>query len=187
MMEPSPGSEFEFIDEIFGGSIPQGYRPAVEKGINEASKRGYLAGYPVVGFKVRLKDGQYHDVDSSEMAFKIAGSLAFKDAMGKAMATLLEPVMKVDIYTTEEFMGDIMSDLSQRRGKPQGMDSKNGTQVVNAVVPMAEMLDYAPALRSMTQGRSSFHMEMSHYEEVPKQIREKIIAEFQREKEEEHH
>jgi len=187
MMEPSLGQEFEFIDEIFGGSIPQGYRPAVEKGIHEASKRGYLAGYPVVGFKVRLQDGQYHDVDSSEMAFKIAGSLAFKDAMGKAGATLLEPVMKVDIYTTEEFMGDIMSDLSQRRGKPQGMDSKNGNQVVNAVVPMAEMLDYAPALRSMTQGRSSFHMEMSHYEEVPKQIREKIIAEFQKEKAEEHH
>ena len=182
MMEPSLGQEFEFIDEIFGGSIPQGYRPAVEKGIHEASKRGYLAGYPVVGFKVRLQDGQYHDVDSSEMAFKIAGSLAFKDAMGKAGATLLEPVMKVDIYTTEEFMGDIMSDLSQRRGKPQGMDSKNGTQVVNAVVPMAEMLDYAPALRSMTQGRSSFHMEMSHYEEVPKQIRQKIIAEFQKER-----
>ena len=187
MMEPSPGHDFEFIDEIFGGSIPQGFRPAVEKGIQEASRRGYLAGCPVVGFKVRLRDGQYHDVDSSEMAFKIAGSLAFKDAMGKAMATLMEPIMKVDIYTTEEFMGDIMSDLSQRRGKPQGMDSKNGTQVVNAVVPMAEMLDYAPALRSMTQGRSSFHMEMSHYEEVPKQIREKIIAEFQKEKEQEHH
>jgi elongation factor G len=187
LMEPSLGQEFEFIDEIFGGSIPQGYRPAVEKGIHEASKRGYLAGYPVVGFKVRLQDGQYHDVDSSEMAFKIAGSLAFKDAMGKAGATLLEPVMKVDIYTTDEFMGDIMSDLSQRRGKPQGMDSKNGNQVVNAVVPMAEMLDYAPALRSMTQGRSSFHMEMSHYEEVPKQIRQRIITEFQKDKEEEHH
>jgi len=187
IMEPSPGSGFEFIDEIFGGSIPQGFRPAVDKGIQEASKRGFLAGYPVVGFKVRLKDGQYHDVDSSEMAFKIAGSLAFKDAMGKAMPTLMEPVMKVDIYTTEEFMGDIMSDLSQRRGKPQGMDSKNGRQVVNAVVPMSEMLDYAPALRSMTQGRSSFHMEMSHYEEVPKQIQQKIIAEAQKEKEEEHH
>ena len=187
IMEPSPGSGFEFIDEIFGGSIPQGYRPAVEKGIREASKRGYLAGYPVVGFKVRLKDGQYHDVDSSEMAFKIAGSLAFKDAMGKAMPTLMEPVMKVDIYTTEEFMGDIMSDLSQRRGKPQGMDSQNGKQVVNAVVPMSEMLDYAPALRSMTQGRSSFHIEMSHYEEVPKQIQQKIMAQAQKEKEEEHH
>ena len=184
-MEPTTGDEqFEFIDEIFGGSIPQGYRPAVEKGIQEAAKRGYLAGYPVVGFKVRLQDGQYHDVDSSEMAFKIAGSLAFKDAMSKASATLLEPIMKVEITTTEEFMGDIMSDLSQRRGRPQGMDSKNGSQVINATVPLAEMLDYSPALRSMTQGRASFHLEMSHYEEVPRQIQEKIIAAAQKEKEE---
>ena len=157
----------------------------MEKGIHEAAKRGFLAGYPVVGFKVRLQDGQYHDVDSSEMAFKIAGSLAFKDAMARAMPTLLEPIMKVDIFTSEEFMGDIMSDLSQRRGKPQGMDSQNGTQVVSAMVPMAEMLDYAPALRSMTQGRSSFHMEMSHYEEVPRHVQEKIIAEAQRQKEQE--
>jgi len=185
-MEPNADGEFEFIDEIFGGSIPQGYRPAVDKGIQEAARRGYLAGYPVVGFKVRLKDGQYHDVDSSEMAFKIAGSLAFKDAMAKAGATLLEPIMKVEITTTEDFMGDIMGDLSQRRGKPQGMDSKNGTQLVNALVPMAEMLDYAPALRSMTQGRASFHMELSHYDEVPKQIRERIIAETQKRKAEEH-
>ncbi len=186
-MEPTTGDEeFEFIDEIFGGSIPQGYRPAVEKGIHAAAKRGYLAGYPVVGFKVRLQDGQYHDVDSSEMAFKIAGSLAFKDAMSKAGATLLEPIMKVEITTTEEFMGDIMSDLSQRRGRPQGMDSKNGSQVVSATVPLAEMLDYSPALRSMTQGRSTFHMELFHYEEVPRQVQEKIIAEARKEKEEEH-
>ncbi len=186
-MEPTSGDEqFEFIDEIFGGSIPQGYRPAVEKGIHEAAKRGYLAGYPVVGFKVRLQDGQFHDVDSSEMAFKIAGSLAFKDAMGKAGATLLEPIMKVEITTTEEFMGDIMSDLSQRRGRPQGMDSKDGSQVVSATVPLAEMLDYSPALRSMTQGRSSFHMEMYHYEEVPRQVQEKIIAEAQKKKEQDH-
>ncbi|MEJ2085081.1 MAG: elongation factor G, partial [Acidobacteriota bacterium] len=148
LMEPSADGEFEFIDEIFGGAIPQGYRPAVDKGIQEAAQRGYLAGFPVVGFKVRLQDGQYHDVDSSEMAFKIAGSLAFKDAMSKAGATLLEPVMKVEISTSEEFMGDIMSDLSQRRGRPQGMDTKNGTQVVKATVPLAEMLDYAPALTS---------------------------------------
>ena len=121
-------------------------------------------------------------VDSSEIAFKIAGSLAFKDAMAKAGATLLEPIMKVEITTTEDFMGDIMSDLSQRRGRPQGMDSKNSTQLVRAVVPMAEMLDYAPALNSMTQGRGSFHMEVSHYEEVPKQIRAKIIAEEQQKK-----
>ena len=186
VMEPNADDDFEFIDEIFGGSIPQGFRPAVEKGIQEAAKRGFLAGFPVVGFKVRLQDGQYHDVDSSEMAFKIAGSLAFKDAMAKAGATLLEPIMKVDITTDEEFMGDIMSDLSQRRGRPQGMDSKNGTQIVKAMVPMAEMLDYAPALNSMTQGRASYHMEMSHYDEVPRQIQMKII-EQNKTQEDEHH
>jgi len=183
LMEPNSDGEFEFIDEIFGGAIPQGYRPAVDKGIQEAAQRGYLAGFPVVGFKVRLQDGQYHDVDSSEMAFKIAGSLAFKDAMSKAGATLLEPVMKVEISTSEEFMGDIMSDLSQRRGRPQGMDTKNGTQVVKATVPLAEMLDYAPALTSMTQGRSSFHIEFSHYDEVPKQLQQKIIEAAQKEQE----
>ena len=116
------------------------------------------------------------------MAFKIAGSLAFKDAMAKGAPTILEPVMKVEISTSEDFMGDIMSDLSQRRGRPQGMDSKNGTQVVNALVPMAEMLSYAPALRSMTQGRASFHMEFSHYDEVPKNIQAKLIAEAEEEK-----
>jgi translation elongation factor EF-G len=123
-IEPLPrGGDFEFVDEIFGGSIPQNYRPAVEKGIQEARRRGYLAGYPMVDFRVRLLDGQYHDVDSSEMAFKIAGSLAFKDAMQKASPTILEPIMKVEITTTDEFMGDIMGDLSHRRGRPQGMDS----------------------------------------------------------------
>ncbi|HVS62479.1 MAG TPA: elongation factor G [Thermoanaerobaculia bacterium] len=177
-VEPLPrGEKFEFVDEIFGGSIPQNYRPAVEKGILEACERGYLAGYPVLDFRVRLLDGQYHDVDSSEMAFKIAGSLAFKDAMAKAGATILEPVMQVEITTSEEFMGDIMSDLSQRRGKPQGMEARGSAQVIKAVVPMSEMLNYAPALRSMTQGRSNFTMEYSHYEEVPKPLQEKIIAE----------
>ncbi|HVS16289.1 MAG TPA: elongation factor G [Thermoanaerobaculia bacterium] len=177
-VEPLPrGEKFEFVDEIFGGAIPQNYRPAVEKGILEACERGYLAGYPVVDFRVRLLDGQYHDVDSSEMAFKIAGSLAFKDAMAKAGATILEPVMQVEITTSEEFMGDIMSDLSQRRGKPQGMEARGNAQVIKATVPMSEMLNYAPALRSMTQGRSNFTMEFSHYEEVPKPIQEKIIAE----------
>ncbi|HVS01682.1 MAG TPA: elongation factor G, partial [Thermoanaerobaculia bacterium] len=141
LMEPLPrGGDFEFVDEIFGGSIPQNFRPAVEKGIVEARRRGYLAGYPVVDFRVRLKDGQYHDVDSSELAFKIAGSLAFKDAMAKAGATILEPIMSVEITTTEEYMGDIMGDLSQRRGRPQGMDSRNGTSVIKAMVPMSEML-----------------------------------------------
>jgi elongation factor G len=184
-LEPLPrGEDFEFVDEIFGGSIPQGYRPAVEKGIQEARKRGYLAGYPLVDIRVRLIDGQHHDVDSSEMAFKIAGSLALKDALGKAGATMLEPVMLVQITSSEEFTGDIISDLSQRRGKPQGMESKNGMQVVNAHVPMAEMLNYAPALNSMTQGRASFHMEYSHYEEVPKAIQQKLIAEAKRAAEE---
>lgn len=180
------GSDFEFLDEIFGGSIPQNYRPAVEKGIQEARQKGFLAGYPMVDFRVRLLDGQYHDVDSSELAFKIAGSLAYKDAMASAGPTILEPVMKVEIHTNEEFMGDIMSDLSHRRGRPQGMDTRNGLQIVEATVPLAEMLNYAPALRSMTQGRSTFHMEFSHYEEVPRQVQEKIISEAKKRTKEEH-
>jgi elongation factor G len=180
-IEPLPrGQEFEFVDEIFGGAIPQNFRPAVEKGIQEARAKGFLAGYPMVDFRVRLLDGQYHDVDSSELAFKIAGSLAYKDAMEKASPVILEPIMKVEVHTSEEFMGDIMGDLSHRRGRPQGMDSKNGAQVISALVPLSEMLGYAPVLRSMTQGRSSFHMEYSHYEEVPRPVAEKIIAESKR-------
>jgi elongation factor G len=186
-VEPLPrGEDFSFADEIFGGAIPNNYRPAVEKGIQEARRRGYLAGYPMVDFKVRLLDGQYHDVDSSEMAFKIAGSLAFKDAMQNAKPTILEPVMKVEITTSEEFTGDIMGDLSHRRGRPQGMDTVNGNQVITAQVPMAEMLEYALKLRAMTQGRSSFHMEFDHYEEVPKLVQDKLIAEYQKHRQEEH-
>jgi elongation factor G len=185
-IEPLPrGEEFTFVDQIFGGAIPQNFRPAVEKGIQEARRRGFLAGYPVVDFKVRLLDGQYHDVDSSELAFKIAGSLAFKEAMAKASPVLLEPVMKVEVTTSEEFMGEIMGDLSHRRGRPQGMESKNGTHVIRAQVPMAEMLDYARVLGAMTQGRSSFHMEFSHYEEVPRQVQEKIVAEAAKHRQEE--
>jgi elongation factor G len=180
------GEDFSFADEIFGGAIPHNYRPAVEKGIQEARRRGFLAGYPMVDFKVRLLDGQYHDVDSSEMAFKIAGSLAFKDAMANAKPTILEPVMKVDINTSEEFTGDIMGDLSHRRGRPQGMDADNGSQVIKALVPMSEMLDYDRILRAMTQGRSSFHMEFSHYEEVPKLVQDKLVAEAQKHRQEEH-
>jgi elongation factor G len=179
------GEDFAFADEIFGGAIPQNYRPAVEKGIQEARRRGYLAGYPMVDFKVRLLDGQYHDVDSSEMAFKIAGSLAFKDAMQNAKPTILEPVMKVEIETTEEFTGDIMGDLSHRRGRPQGMDAANGSQIIKALVPMSEMLDYDRILRAMTQGRSSFHMEFDHYEEVPRLVQDKLIAEYQKHRQEE--
>ncbi|MFY9826188.1 MAG: elongation factor G [Thermoanaerobaculia bacterium] len=185
-VEPLPrGEDFAFADEIFGGAIPNNYRPAVEKGIQDARRRGFLAGYPMVDFKVRLLDGQYHDVDSSEMAFKIAGSLAYKDAMANAKPTILEPVMKVEINTTEEFMGDIMGDLSHRRGRPQGMDAVNGHQVIKAVVPMSEMLDYDRHLTAMTQGRSSFHMEFSHYEEVPKLVQDKLIAEYQKHRKEE--
>jgi elongation factor G len=185
-IEPLPrGEDFSFADEIFGGAIPQNYRPAVEKGIQEARRRGFLAGYPMVDFKVRLLDGQYHDVDSSEMAFKIAGSLAYKDAMQNAKPTILEPVMKVEIETTEEFTGDIMGDLSHRRGRPQGMDTVNGNQIIKALVPMAEMLDYDRILRAMTQGRSSFHMEFDHYEEVPRPVQDKLIAEYQKHRQEE--
>lgn len=177
-IEPLPrGGDFEFVDEIFGGAIPQGFRPAVEKGIQESRQRGWLAGYPVVDFRVRLLDGQYHDVDSSEMAFKIAGSLGFKDAMAKAGPTLLEPIMKVVVTAPEEYTGDIMGDLSQRRGRPSGMDTKSGQTIVEALVPLAEMLSYAPALRSMTQGRASFVMESVGFEEVPKLVQDKLVAE----------
>ena len=177
-MEPiERGKQFEFVDEIFGGSIPRQYIPAVEKGIQEARMHGFLAGFPVVDFRVRLKDGQFHPVDSSELAFKIAGSLAFREAMQMARPTLLEPIMKVEIYAPTEYMGDLMGDVTSRRGKMDGMDSEGDTQVILAHVPLAEMLSYGSTLRSITQGRGSFHMEFSHYEEVPRNLQEKIIAE----------
>ena len=177
-MEPLPrGADFEFVDEIFGGSIPRQYIPAVEKGIQDARVKGYLAGFPVVDFRVRLKDGQYHDVDSSEMAFKIAGSLAFQQAMELARPTILEPIMHVDISAPAEYVGDIMGDLNSRRGRVEGVDAEEETQTIKARVPFSEMLTYGSTLRSITQGRGSFHMEYSHYEEVPKQFQEKIITE----------
>ena len=177
-MEPLPrGGEFEFVDEIFGGSIPRQYIPAVEKGIQEARLKGFLAGYPVVDFRVRLKDGQYHDVDSSELAFKIAGSLAFQQGMEAGRPTLLEPIMHVDIDAPTEYVGDLMGDLNSRRGRMEGVDAEGETQTLHARVPLAEMLTYGSTLRSITQGRGSFHMEFSHYEEVPRNLQEKIIAE----------
>jgi elongation factor G len=180
-MEPLPrGKDFEFVDEIFGGSIPRNFIPAVEKGIQEARQHGFLAGYPVVDFRVILHDGQYHEVDSSELAFKIAGSLAFKEAMEKAMPTLLEPIMRVEVVAPEEFMGDLMGDLNSRRGRVHGTDQRDGNLSIQAHVPMAEMLSYAPALKSITAGRGSYHMEMAHYEEVPGQIQERIITEARR-------
>ena len=176
-MEPLPrGTGFEFVNDIFGGSIPRNYIPAVEKGIVDSAQRGYLAGYPVVDFRVILYDGKYHDVDSSELAFKIAGSLAFKNAMREAKPILLEPIMHVEVYTPEQFSGDLMGELNSRRGRIQGMDNRGSTSVIKAQVPMAEMLTYATDLTSMTQGRASYHMELSHYDTVPQQIAEKVIA-----------
>ncbi len=180
-VEPLPrGADFEFVDEIFGGSIPRQYIPAVEKGIQDARKKGYLAGFPMVDFRVRLKDGQYHDVDSSEMAFKIAGSLAYQQAMEQARATILEPIMHVDITAPAEYIGDIMGDLNSRRGRVEGVDADGDAQTVKARVPLAEMLTYGSTLRSITQGRGSFHMESSHYEEVPRSLQEKVISEAKR-------
>jgi elongation factor G len=176
-MKPLPrGEDFKFVDDIFGGSIPKNFIPAVEKGIQDARTRGFVAGYPMVDFQVELYDGQYHDVDSSELSFKIAGSLAFKDAVAKCRPTLLEPIMKVEIAVPEEHAGSVMGDLSSRRGRPQGMEPRGGLQVIRAEVPLAEMLSYDAELTSMTGGRGSYHMEMSRYEEVPGHLQEKIIA-----------
>lgn len=177
-MEPLPrGKDFEFEDKIFGGAIPKNFIPSIEKGIQEARKKGVLAGYPVVDFKVILYDGSYHEVDSSDIAFKIAASMAFKKGMKEARPTLLEPVMNVEIYTPEAYMGDIMGALNGRRGKVQGMEQKGNMRILKAQVPMAEMLDFEPTLTSITGGRGSFIMEFSHYDEVPAQIQQKIIAE----------
>ncbi len=183
-MEPLPrGKGFEFVDAIVGGAIPKTYIPAVEKGILEASPKGIIAGFQCVDFKVTLDDGTFHAVDSSEMAFKIAGSLAFKKAAIDAKPVLLEPIMKVAITTPDEFMGDIMGDLNSRRGRVLGMDSEGKNQVINAKVPMSEFLTYAPDLRSMTGGRGIFTMEFSHYDEVPAQMSEKIIEEIKSQEE----
>jgi elongation factor G len=182
-IEPLPrGKGFEFVNAVVGGAIPKTYIPAVEKGVVEACQKGVLAGFSTVDFKVILDDGSYHAVDSSEMAFKIAGSLAFKKAVEGANPTLLEPIMKVTITTAEDYMGDIMGDLNGRRGKVLGMDNAGKNQVINAQVPMAEFLSYASDLRSMTGGRGMFTMEFSHYDEVPAQIAEKIIEEANKSK-----
>jgi elongation factor G len=175
-MEPLPrGGEFEFVNDIFGGSIPKNFIPAVEKGIRDAAGRGYLAGFPVVDFKVVLYDGSYHDVDSNDLSFQMAGRIAFKKAMEVAKPTLLEPIMHVEITVPDDFAGSIMGDLNSRRGRIQGMDNKGGNTVVKAEVPMSEMLTYGVELTSMTQGRGSFNMEMHHYDVVPGQLQEKII------------
>jgi elongation factor G len=175
-MEPLPrGGEFEFVNDIFGGSIPKNYIPAIEKGIKDAAARGYLAGFPVVDFRVILYDGSYHDVDSNDMSFQMAGRIAFRKAMEVAKPTLLEPVMAVEITVPDDFAGSIMGDLNSRRGRIQGMDNKGGNTVVKAEVPMSEMLTYGVDLTSMTQGRGSFNMEMHHYDAVPGLLQEKIV------------
>ncbi|HLA26693.1 MAG TPA: elongation factor G [Syntrophales bacterium] len=181
-IEPLPrGSGFEFADKIVGGVIPQQYRPAVQKGIVEAMQEGILAGYPVVDVKVSLVDGSYHTVDSSEMAFKIAGSMGFKKGVLACQPTLLEPIVHIFIEIPEEYLGDVIGDLNSRRGRVQGMDSKGNHQIVKGQVPLAEILKYAPDLRSMTSGRGTFTYEHSHYEEAPLYIAEKIIAESKKE------
>jgi elongation factor G len=176
-LKPLPrGSDFNFVDDIFGGSIPRNFIPAVEKGIQEARLKGFLAGYPMVDFQVELYDGQYHDVDSSEMSFKIAGSLAFKDGVPKCRPTILEPIMKVEIAVPDEYAGAVMGDLSSRRGRPQGMEPRGSLQVILAEVPLSEMLSYDGELTSMTGARGSYHMAMDHYDEVPAHLQEKIVA-----------
>ena len=183
-IEPLPrGAGFEFADRIVGGVIPQQYRPAVEKGIVEAMAEGVLAGYPVVDLRVSLVDGSYHTVDSSEMAFKIAGSLGFKKGVLECQPTLIEPIVNIMIEIPDEYMGDVIGDLNSRRGKVLGMDSIGHHQIIKGQVPLAEILKYAPDLRSMTSGRGTFTCEHSHYEEVPSYISEKIIAESKREAE----
>ncbi|HTQ53121.1 MAG TPA: elongation factor G [Bryobacteraceae bacterium] len=176
-MDPLPrGAKFEFVNEIFGGSIPKNYIPAVEKGILEAAENGFLAGYPMVDFRVVLYDGSYHDVDSSELSFKLAARKAFKAAMQEAKPALLEPIVNAEIQAPVEYAGDLMGDLNGRRGRISGMDTKGNTQFIRAQVPMAEMLNYQNDLTSMTQGRGSFTMEFDHYDFVPSQQAEKIIA-----------
>ncbi len=170
------GADFEFVDDIFGGSIPRQFIPAVEKGIQETRVRGYLAGYPMVDFRVTVFDGSYHDVDSNELSFKMAGRLAFKDAMARARPTILEPIMDVEVYAPSDFAGDLMGDLNGRRGRIAGMDTRGIMTVIKAQVPMAEMLTYEQHLTSATGGRGSYHMEYSHYDEVPAHLQSRIIA-----------
>ena len=175
-IEPNPTKGYEFVNAIVGGAIPKEYIPAVDQGIQGAMLSGVLAGYNVVDVKVTLYDGSYHEVDSSEMAFKIAGSMAFKEAMQKASPVLLEPIMKVTVIVPEEYMGDVIGDLNSRRGMIQGMEAENGAQRINAHVPLSEMFGYATDMRSKTQGRGQYVMEPSHYAEVPKSVSEAIIS-----------
>jgi elongation factor G len=179
LIPTEPGSGYEFVDLIKGGVIPREYIPAVDKGIQEAAQAGVLAGYPVVDFKVELYDGSYHEVDSSEMAFKLAGSMAFKEGVKKANPVLLEPIMKVEIEVPEEYMGDVIGDINRRRGQVNSMEDQHGVKKITAFVPLAEMFGYSTDLRSMSQGRGTYTMVFDHYDEVPSNIAEEIIKERQ--------
>jgi elongation factor G len=178
-IEPAPNAGFVFENDIVGGSVPKEYIPAVQKGVVEALEGGVLAGYPMVDVKVSLIDGAYHDVDSSEMAFKICSSICFKDAARKAKPVLLEPVMRVEVVVPEEYMGPVNGDLISRRGRLEGTEIRGTTQLIKAMVPLSEMFGYATELRSRTQGRGSFTMHFGQYEEVPKNIAEEIVTRVQ--------
>lgn len=170
-----PEHSYEFVNSVVGGAIPKEYIPAIDKGIQDAMQSGVLGGYPVVGVKAEVYDGSYHDVDSSEMAYQIAGSMAFKEAMRKGEAVLLEPIMKVTVTVPEEYMGDVIGDINSRRGRIEGMDARNGVQVIHSFVPLAEMFGYSTDLRSNTQGRGNYVMEVDHYEQCPKSVQEKVL------------
>ena len=174
-LEPAPGEGFDFVNKIRGGSVPTEFIPAVEKGIEEALESGVMAGYPMVDVRTTLVDGKYHDTDSSEIAFKVAGSLALKEAARRAKPVLLEPVFAVEVVTPEEFMGDVIGDLNRRRGRVEGMEPRGNAQVVKAHVPLGEMFGYATDLRSTTQGRATYTMQFDRYEEVPPNIATRII------------
>jgi elongation factor G len=175
-LEPNePGGGYEFVNKIVGGSIPKEYIPSVDAGIQEAMESGILSGFPVVDVKVTLADGSYHEVDSSEMAFKIAGSMAFKEACQKGGPVLLEPVFEVEVVTPEDYMGDVIGNLNSRRGQIQHMEARGNAQVITARVPLSEMFGYATDLRSMSQGRATYTMQFLRYEEVPKNLAESIV------------
>jgi len=176
-LEPTgPGGGYEFVDKIVGGRVPREYIPAVDQGIQAALESGVLAGYPTVDVRAILVDGQYHDVDSSEMAFKIAGTMVFKKAAEAAKPVLLEPIMGVEVVTPEEYMGDVIGDLSSRRGKIEGMEARGSSQIVRALVPLSEMFGYATDLRSRTQGRATYTMQFHSYQQVPENIAREIVA-----------
>ena len=176
-MEPlEPGSGVQFESKIVGGAVPKEYIKPIEDGLRESAMSGILAGYPVIDFKATLVDGSYHEVDSSEMAFKIAASMAFKEGCKQAKSVILEPIMKVEVTVPEEYMGDVIGDINSRRGRMEGMEARNGNQIIRGFIPLSEMFGYATDLRSKTQGRGTYSMEPSHYEEVPKSVLEQIVA-----------